>query len=478
MRKMAEIIENRYNRQELISGWKQEKISKASVAIVGSDALAGFTSASLAALGFGEVTIYDNARFTKADPTEFLLKLSEVTGSKVEALEDILGKMNPMVNVIGVHAKMDSPAMAELLWKPKLIIEATNSPASKKVVYEYADKRKIPVISASADLNWGEIYVRQPGDNGGNMDAYEGKPQGAVPAEVLAGFIADEARKIIMPLGDGDEPIKQFTYSCASPKRFSRDKEVEIGTDNFSGKRVLMIGAGALGNFVGLGLAIAGVGKVDMLDFDNVEVTNLARQILFYDAVGQNKAKALAAKLKLINPKCKAKGINGKLDENYTEYFEKNQLDLIIDCVDNQATRAFSNFFAVKYKVPLISGGTSPFKGQVMVYKPGESSCLDCRYQVDAALGKERVSHSCTHAVEASVIMSNEIIGGLMVAEARSIMSPEQYGSPIKKMIMYDSRSAVRAGLVGGETSCDCTRGDIKEWMGEVLGKAKEKKAE
>ena len=87
-----QLVANRYNRQELIEGWKQDKLRKSSIAVVGSGTLADFTASSLVALGFGNVELYDNARVQDSYDGEFLLSLARARkgDSKVEALEGIL----------------------------------------------------------------------------------------------------------------------------------------------------------------------------------------------------------------------------------------------------------------------------------------------------------------------------------------------------------------------------------------------------
>jgi len=475
---MESIVENRYNRQELIEGWDQEKINNAYIAVIGSGTLANFTAASLVSLGFGNVELYDNKKTEDAESEEFLLKLTDTNESKVESLEGILSKINPLVNVKGIHAKIDSKLMASLLGKPKLIIDTTNESITKKTVMEYARKNRIPVIFASADANKGSIMVNMPRDRKKRIDdfkSYEDKTQGAIPSEILGGIITEEARKIIMPFNRNDKPLEKLVYSAASPSRFSERNEKTITEGSLKDKSVFVIGAGALGNFVGLGLALSGFENVDILDYDIVETTNLNRQLLFYDSVNENKAESLAEKMKMINPKMEVEGIDKKLDEKFSSYFrlKKNRPDLIMDCVDNFYTRAIANYLSVKYKIPLISGGTNPSSGQVVSYKPGYSACLDCKLSVDKAYAKEKTSHSCIHATEPSVIMTNEIIGGMMVAEARAVLDPENYGEPVKKMIKYDSNSKARAGLVGGDKPCDCKRGTIKQWADELIKKYK-----
>lgn len=474
----GQIVANRYNRQELIKGWNQGKIKDAYVAVIGSGPLANFTSASLVSLGFGNVEIYDNARQEKSNDGEFLLSLAGKRDSKVEALEEILSKINPLVRVKGVQTRINSQQLAQILGNPSVIIDVTNDSQSQATALEYGQSRKVPVVIATVDPVRGEFYVRLPNKRDKTpmqLDRYKGQHQGAIPSEVLGGIITEEVRKIVMPFSKSEKPVNGLSYSVACPQRFNGEDKLNINETPLSDRRVLVVGAGALGNFAGIGLALAGVGEIDVLDFDTVETTNLNRQLLFYDAVGDEKSKALAKKLKTINPKLRIRGLTGKLDESYANQFraKENRPDLILDCVDNFGTRAIVNYFAVRYGIPLVSGGTSPSSGQVVAYRQGESACLDCKLSVDKALGKERASHSCIYAAQPSVIMTNEVVGGLMVAEARAILAPQSYGPHIRKMLKYDSTNPARAGMVGGDNPCDCERGSIKEWLKEVERKAK-----
>jgi len=463
---------NRYSRQELISGWDQKKIENSSVALIGSGNLAYFTSASLVALGFGNVEIYGDEKIKE---NEFLFNLVDKRYSKVETLEEILSKINPLVNVIGVHAGMGDNDLIFLMEKPKVIIDVTNNPRSKDIIINYSRRENIPVISASTDIYQGELHIIKPRDKRLKkwlLDEYDGLKQGNIPSAVLAGIITEEARKIVMKINKDDIPIKNFYYSSISRTRFSKEDTNNNEEISLEDKYALVVGAGALGNFVTLGLTLNNIGKLDILDFDDVEPHNLNRQLLFYDNVGEKKSLSLASKIKKINPEVKVNGIVDKLDEKFEKYFRKNKPDIILDCVDNLSTRAIANYFAIKYKIPLISGGTDPYAGQVVVYKPGESACLDCKLKVDKALAKERTSHSCTYAAQPSVITTNQIIGGLMVGEVMAVLDPENHREFVKKTIKYDSRNPSRAGLVGSGNICNCKRGTIKKWLNDVMKKA------
>lgn len=452
----------RYDRQERIKNWKQEKLTNARVAIIGTGQLAQFSAASLAAVGVGNIEIYDDGK----NREKGFLSLHEE--NKVSALEKRLHEINPDVNVRGV--KIGEGSLENYLnGKEELILELTNSPEMKERVLAYARSKGIKVISASAGKTEGELYFVKPSEE--NLKAkllgYSGKAQGAFTSEILGGIITEETRKILMPISNGEEAAKSVAYNATAEKRFSREGDFEPRPfEELSQKRILIVGAGALGNFAALGAALEGIGKIDILDYDEVEAHNLNRQIMFYDSVGKPKSLALAEKIKKINPNIDVRGLVGKLDEK-TTYFLDNKPDLILDCVDNFATRAITNYFAVRYKIPLVSGGTNSQSGQVVVYEPEQSACLECKLGVEEALGIALLGNKCTNEPDPSVIMTNEVVGGMMVGEALKVLD-KGYGAPVTRILKYDSSVPVRGGLVGDSEPCSCSRGDINEWLQSI----------
>ena len=296
---------------------------------------------------------------------------------------------------------------------------------------------------------------------------YQNQPQGAVPSGILGGIITEEVRKIVMPLDDYDRPLTHLTYSLAADNRFSPNQDTELGEFNLENKKVLMVGAGALGNFAGLGLALQGLGRLDIMDFDEVDSTNLNRQVLFYGAVGELKAPALAERLTEIVPTLKARALVEKLDTD-SKYFWHNKPDLIVDCVDSFAVRAIINYYAVRYQIPLVSGGTNPKSGQIVAYQPGKSSCLDCQLHVEKALAEQRQAASCKYTPDPSVIMTNQILGNMLVGEATKVLD-SHYGEAVTKILKYDSNHPRRGGLVHLGDPCDCTKPkDVNTWLQQV----------
>ncbi len=452
----------RYDRQERIQNWDQKKLANAKVAIFGTGQLAQFTAASIISLGIGNVNIYKEKNNQEKGFLDSLNKEEKVNG-----LEKSLNDMNPDVNVKVV--KIDDYTTFSLKEKPDIILDLTNSSDIKERVLEYGSRNKINTISASTGKTEGELYFVKPNEKEDEaiLTKYDGQSQGAFISEVLGGMITEEVRKILMPIRKGEEPIKNLAYSSTAEERFSKEGDFEAQPyEDLSQKRILIVGAGALGNFVALGAALEGIGKIDILDYDEVDQTNLNRQIMFYDSVGKEKSLALAEKIKQINPNIEVRGLVGKLDEN-TTYFSENKPDLILDCVDSFATRAITNYFGVHYGIPLVSGGTNSSSGQVVVYEPEQSSCLECKLGVESALGMALQGSKCTDTPDPSVIMTNEVIGGMMVGESLKVLD-KGYGAPVSRILKYDSTIPVRGGLIGGDDICNCSRGDINEWLQEV----------
>ena len=464
-------VNDRYNRQELIRGWNQDRLNASRVVVFGSGNLANYTLTALAALGVGNIEIYDTVKVNSE--REFLLFQAREGDYKAKSLEVMLKQINPVLRIRGVNTQMSAPLMA-MIGKPDVIVDATNSQGSRENVLRYAQSKGIRVICASSDRDGAEMYFVAPDAEqiDVSLGAYEGKKQGVITSGIIGGIIAEELRKAVMPFSVSDQPVRKIAYSLASTRRFSSEYE-KLEKGDLKDKRILVVGAGALGNFAVLGAALEGIGKIDVLDFDEVESTNLNRQILFYDAVGKMKATALAERVAEIAPRINLRGLVEKLDEN-SKYFQDNHPDAILDCVDSFAVRAIINYFAVRNGIPLVSGGTDPRSGQVVVYKPEKSACLDCKLGVETALAEQRKATSCRYAPDPSVIMTNQIVGNMMIGETVKVLN-STYGEPVKRILKYDSTAPVRGGLVGSDESCGCSKPDVKEWLEQVDKKAKAK---
>lgn len=137
---------------------------------------------------------------------------------------------------------------------------------------------------------------------------------------------------------------------------------------------ILVVGAGGLGCGALPYLAAAGVGSITILDADIIELSNLARQVLYKTSdVGAPKASKAAEALQALNPLIKIKGIEENLTaENATNYIEQH--DLIIDCTDNFKTRYLINDTCVSLQKPFVYGAIHAWEGQFAVFHPSGPS--------------------------------------------------------------------------------------------------------
>lgn len=137
------------------------------------------------------------------------------------------------------------------------------------------------------------------------------------------------------------------------------------GQEKLTKSQVLIVGAGGLGSPVALYLAASGVGKLTICDFDNVDLTNLQRQIIHTTAsVGINKAVSAQQTIYEINPEVVVKTIQQKSSEAEFTALAENA-DVVIDCSDNFATRYALNRICLALKKPLVSGAAINFEGQI-----------------------------------------------------------------------------------------------------------------
>ena len=151
------------------------------------------------------------------------------------------------------------------------------------------------------------------------------------------------------------------------------------GQQKLRDSKVLIVGAGGLGNPVSMYLAGAGVGTIGIIDDDEVSLSNLQRQILYRDTdIGKSKVFASQKNLLEINPYIIVKPYNRVLDINNAQNLI-SEYDLIVDGTDNIETRHLINLACVREKKPLISGAISQWEGQISLFDPSNNSpCYSC----------------------------------------------------------------------------------------------------
>jgi molybdopterin/thiamine biosynthesis adenylyltransferase len=142
--------------------------------------------------------------------------------------------------------------------------------------------------------------------------------------------------------------------------------------------RALVVGAGGLGSSVSVYLAVAGVGRIVVVDGDVVEISNLNRQILHGAIdIGRPKAVSAAETIRGLNPEVEVEAVALFADEENLAGLV-GEADLVVDALDNFPSRYMLNRAALEKGVPLFHGAISGFDGQATTIIPKMTPCLRC----------------------------------------------------------------------------------------------------
>jgi molybdopterin/thiamine biosynthesis adenylyltransferase len=239
--------------------------------------------------------------------------------------------------------------------------------------------------------------------------------------------VAREARKATAPPPPPKEapaapPPDPAVLSDAELERYSRQLVLpewsEAAQLALRSASVLVIGAGALGSPVATYLAGAGVGRLGLVDDDDVELSNLHRQHLhFTPDLGVAKAESAAAKLRFLNPDVVVEAYRVRLDPDTAPGLVAGH-DLVVDCSDSFATRYAVNAACCAAGVALVEGGVLGTSGLVMAIRPGESACYRCAFPAPPPPG------SAPSCAEAGVLgPAAGVIGSLQALEALKLLT-------------------------------------------------------
>ena len=222
--------------------------------------------------------------------------------------------------------------------------------------------------------------------------------------------------------------------------RYSRHvllEDIDVaGQEKLLTAHTLVIGAGGLGSAAAPYLAAAGVGKITLVDHDQVELTNLQRQIMHtQESIGQNKAASGKSFLQRLNPGVVVDTIEAKADDSLLDQLLPT-VNIVLDCTDNFATRHMINRLCVKHQVPLVSGSALRFDGQISVIdsRNKTSPCYACIFSPEEQF--EEVS--CASMGIFSPLVG--IIGAMQAAQALQVLIG--FGEPlVGRMLLWNARN-------------------------------------
>ena len=190
------------------------------------------------------------------------------------------------------------------------------------------------------------------------------------------------------------------------------------GQQKLLASHVVVVGAGGLGSPVALYLGSAGVGRITLVDHDQVDATNLQRQIAHTLArIGQFKAESVVQAVAALNPDVQVTPVTQRADDALLDRLVP-EADLVLDCTDNFATRHAINRACVRYGKPLVSGAAIRFDGQITVYDPRKpnSPCYACIFP---ETDQHEETHCATMGVFAPLV---GIVGTVQAAEALKLL--------------------------------------------------------
>ncbi|MCF7980611.1 MAG: molybdopterin-synthase adenylyltransferase MoeB [Pseudomonadales bacterium] len=226
-----------------------------------------------------------------------------------------------------------------------------------------------------------------------------------------------------------DEQLLQYSRQIMLP-------EIDIdGQEKLLAAKVLIIGLGGLGCPVAMYLAAAGVGHLTLVDYDEVDLTNLQRQIAHtLKDVGTAKVSSAKQTLLAINPGIDVVSIDKKLEGAQLES-QIAGCDLVLDCTDNFTTRYAINAACVQHKKPLVSGAAIRLEGQLAVFdrRDAQSPCYQCLYPE----GSEQQLSCSENGVIAPL---TGIIGTLQALQAIKLIVG--FGETlVGRLLLFDAKS-------------------------------------
>lgn len=196
--------------------------------------------------------------------------------------------------------------------------------------------------------------------------------------------------------------------------------------------RMLVIGAGAIGNEVLKNLALLAVGHVFIIDRDTIEMSNLSRSVLYRAAdAGKDKAETAAKAMRELNPNVNTTFQKGDVTLDLGLGLLR-RMDVVIGCLDNMQARLYINRACWKVGIPWIDAGIGQLNGQVRVFSPGQGACYECSLS-EADYEEMRVpcnllasKYESEGKIPTTPTIAS-IMGAVQVQEALKLLDPKRW---------------------------------------------------
>jgi len=259
------------------------------------------------------------------------------------------------------------------------------------------------------------------------------------------------------------------TLTAEQRERYSRHLLLpEVGAEGqqkLLDARVLLLGAGGLGSPAALYLAAAGVGTLGIVDNDEVDLSNLQRQVIHSsERIGVHKVDSAEQTINALNPDVKVEKYPVRLGaDNIVEII--SGYDVIVDGLDNFPTRYLLNDASVRLRIPVVSAAILGFEGQLSVFKPYDGPCYRCLFPVPPPA---ELAPSCGANGVLGVLPGT--MGLLQATEVIKLILDE--GDPlIGRLLMYDALAATTTEVkVRRDPDCPICSREPDEISDEELG--------
>jgi molybdopterin/thiamine biosynthesis adenylyltransferase/rhodanese-related sulfurtransferase len=259
------------------------------------------------------------------------------------------------------------------------------------------------------------------------------------------------------------------SLSAEQRERYSRHLLIpEIGIEGqqkLLDAKVLLLGAGGLGSPTALYLAAAGVGTLGIVDDDEVDLSNLQRQVIHdSERIGMPKVDSAEQSIRALNPDVQVVKYPVRIDaSNIVEII--SGYDVIVDGVDNFPTRYLLNDASVRLKIPVVSASILGFDGQLSVFKPYEGPCYRCLFREPPPA---ELAPSCGANGVLGVLPGT--MGLLQATEVVKLIVG--IGEPaIGRLLLYDALGATLTEVkVHRDPDCPICSRDPEEITDEELG--------
>jgi len=215
----------------------------------------------------------------------------------------------------------------------------------------------------------------------------------------------------------------------ATDRYFTVDQSSHLSKEIVQNATVMVVGAGALGNEVLKNLALLGIGRVFIVDFDVIEAANLSRSVLFrLSDTGRRKVDVAAEGLKALNPDVKVARFHGDITTELGLGVVR-RMDVVIGCLDNREARLWVNRACWKVGKPWVDGAILEFDGVARVFVPGNGACYECTL-TEADWKLLNVRYSCPQYARASIQLGkvpttptiSSIVAAIQTQEALKIL--------------------------------------------------------